>query len=110
MRASVGVLKLHESSLYTMDAGEIIRFLKRPPAGSTCPNYLLQVIRSISISRDAYDAIMMRNRMPSHVKSMNQQGMAETSAKYMNNSVGQDIDACDSSLVNMLCPPFGVER
>mmetsp|Transcript_20861 Transcript_20861/g.35143 ORF Transcript_20861/g.35143 Transcript_20861/m.35143 type:complete len:137 (+) Transcript_20861:1082-1492(+) len=108
MRASLGILKLHESSLRSMDAGEIIRFLKRPSAGSTCPNQLLQLIGDISISKDAYDTIMMRNRMPSLVKGMNQQGIMETSAESMRS--GADIDSCDSSVVNMLCPPFGVEK
>ena len=46
----------------SMDEGSIIKFLKRLPTGSTCPNALMQSVQSISISQDAYDAIMIRSK------------------------------------------------
>lgn len=100
IRAAIGILKLHQELLMSMDEGSIIKFLKRLPTGSTCPNALMQSVQSISISQDAYDAIMIRSKKSPKDKMVHR--------NLSSSNDDSEEAACNTnSLVNILCPPFG---
>jgi hypothetical protein len=108
LRAGIGILKLHESTLAELEAGHIIKFLKRPNPGCTCPSELLRLIKDISISKNAYDVIMTRNQTPSSVRGLNQHNNHNMETTDKKNAE-HNLDSCDSSMINILCPPFGVD-
>ena len=114
MKAAIGILKHHEDTLKAMEVTEIIRFLKRPPTGSTCPDTLLQYIRAISISKDAYEAIMLRNQRhqascTDRILNQHQHHISHHQPNGKDNREEQDEEVDSNSFVHMLCPPLGVD-
>ena len=97
MRVAIGVLKVHHETLKTMECPNIIKFLKRPPDGSTCPIQLMSLVRSISISKDAYDAIMSRSKNQCHSRKYKIPVSTEDTTDTVSNL----------SISDILCPPFG---
>lgn len=104
MRAAIGILSLHREVLSTLEAAPLLRFLRNPPAGSTCPDQLLTHIRQqVHISREAYEAVMAKHRVPSCLLGL------DRAARMAPVTGGEaSADSCStSSFVHSLCPPFG---